>query len=238
MSIKYGRSQTIALYSYFFVTSSNIIYLLPRYLTLRSVSLLNIELYVLWPHQRHLGHKAWNPELFQLNPVKTTICGHFVFIKMDSWRYRVNYVHEVNAYVNSRHPQPAFSVLFVEAAANPDHPIIHPEWKKALDQYREELDRLREDWALEVFSQPMRIPGSFRRTKKLDAMQKAVFGLPWYAPRNLFTKTYGAMVRVSSYWDIHLMKRIYDRPWLDPRRQLYLRRKKEIDRKYCRLLGM
>lgn len=65
-------------------------------------------------------------------------------------RDRMDFVHEFNAYVNSRHPQPSRFSEDEPRKAYAFHNIDISEWMAALDAYHDELDRLREDWALDV----------------------------------------------------------------------------------------
>lgn len=143
---------------------------------------------------------------------------------MALWRDRMNYVHEVNAYVNSRHPQPAVSICYnVEPAGPGSHYSIHPEWKAALDRYHAELDRLREDWALEVLGRQMQKIVYFGHRHDPYAITKGLQTLPWYRPDKWFVKAYLTTYTVWRYWEFHVKEQLYPLSW-KPLRQHYTRR--------------
>lgn len=136
------------------------------------------------------------------------------------------HAEKVNVYINARHPQPAVSVLSVEAAKNPSFGFVHPEWKAALDQYHEELDRLREDWALEVCGRHMQIMIYFYHQRD-----------PYGRLRTMPLTLRHTAIPIREYWQWRIRKRMLPLWWGSLRRH-YRARLLSIHKKYHHFLGI
>ena len=146
-------------------------------------------------------------------------------------------VQKINAYVNSRHPRPAHSLVSTEEEGNPDNPLIHPEWKALLDQYHRELDSLREDWALEVLGRYAHIRTYFRHRERLGSARERAQTLPWYMPTFLYLLMARMRDELSWDWEFRVKERILPL-WWGPLKWDYNIRKIRIDNKYDKLLGV
>lgn len=158
-----------------------------------------------------------------------------IISKMVLWRDRMTYAHEVNSYVNSRRPQPANSAFHVrESPLTRRKYPIHPEWKAALDQYHEELDRLREDWALEIFGRHYHVLANFRHVGPHTEYSFALQTKPWYIPEPIFRKAFDIALFSSRHLEFTIKEAIWPLSW-KPLLQHYTRRLQEIERKYSGL---
>lgn len=154
------------------------------------------------------------------------------------YRGRERHAEKVNAYINSRHPQPTVSVLpSAEEPVDPNHQSVHPEWKAALDQYHMELDRLREDWALEVMGRFMQQATYFKQIGNPHATDRALQTLSSCVPKDLFVLVHRKAVKLQRYWDFSVKRRIWPR-WWKPLQRHYQTRKFYIDKKYSDLIGI
>lgn len=152
----------------------------------------------------------------------------------------MNFVHEVNAYVNSRHPQPASS-HFSEDEPRKTYAFhnidISPEWKAALDAYHDELDRLREDWALDVCGRITQEMNNFAGRRNPEGCKMGLQTLPWYIPKSWFTKTYCITSGLRRYLEFRVKEPIYPNSWKFLR-QVYVYRMKDINYKYYNRIGI
>jgi len=119
---------------------------------------------------------------------------------------------------------------------------VNRHWAAKLLEYHHELDRLREDWALEITGRYELFLLTGITPSELRAFRKSRPVLAWLSKRlakRIEGMCYSPMLAPCQTW---LECYFYEQPHflpltMAPVQKQYIRRKKDIDAKYYRLLG-
>lgn len=150
------------------------------------------------------------------------------------------YSQLINSYVDSQSviPQPPLPIEPHLAMSSRAARYNHPEWVGMLQHYHRELDKLREDWALEVLGRSM------FETTYYHHLQNSPNGYIWPShmihkpwPRRLQFWSRLQLDAIWRYWRFHVKEGLYPLKW-GPLQNHYMQRRDEIERKYCSQLGL
>lgn len=148
------------------------------------------------------------------------------------------YTRAINNYVDSRKAGSDTGRLSIPTC---QAPYINPEWFEMLQQYYGELDKLRQDWALEVLGREMVQMVYFHHLRGKDIF---ITEWPLGNPRSIKTVAKKLQNRFRSkkqslwaYWEFHVKQGLLPLRW-GPLQDHYMRLKADIERKYCALLGI
>ncbi|POS70051.1 hypothetical protein DHEL01_v211556 [Diaporthe helianthi] len=143
------------------------------------------------------------------------------------------YARTVNNYVDSRR-----SGLDTDRRTYPacQAPYISPEWFDMLQQYYGEIDKLRQDWALEVLGRKMIVGFYFDHLRSEDA-----YFTDWPTrdrgsiktlPKRLQTHFRAKKMRLWYYWEFHVKRGILPLRW-GPLQDHYMGLRRKIELKYA-----
>lgn len=153
------------------------------------------------------------------------------------------YAQTVNDYVNARRTRSHTDLATLPALVQLPKASRHtdPEWTAMLQQYHRELDKLREDWALEVLGRKMVQIIYFQHL-----IGRGIYCTEWPSqntgsiktlPKRLKTRFRSKKESLWAYWELHVKQGLWPLRW-GPLQDRYMRLQAEIDHKYCTMLGL